>query len=340
MKNILLALVTVCYCSSFSIAGQKVIVIPANGEERAIHFTPEDSEFVVLVSSNSNKSSRVIFGLKSSVEILVEASTRKAKRSVQVSSLGSVKTGWNSKAIDFFAGDRGVSKFRMGGSSAGGEQGLFRDPNCSCLTEPEILELLTQNPSYTRDSLCAFLRANLGTLDCSIFGNSGQNQTLTSQAIGIELRDTCDKNSKSVTRFVLKPNVNLANYPQGIIVNISFKNEPFAGAQGMSVKPVSEGKTAPHPLFLSRTMGLAWGSTKEFIRVSQWRGSKLSRVLDLKGGDSDVYYRGMILNRTIASKALSMGGKAVVDLRSNAGVTYGFCMRMSRSRQYYGSYSR
>lgn len=340
MKSTLFLVISLCFYSSSSIAAPKVLVIPATGEERTIHFTPQDSEFVLLVSSNSNKSSRVIFGLKSPVEILIEASSRKAKKSAQISSFANVKTGWNSRAIDFFAAGRGVSKFRMGGSSSGSTENLSRDPDCSCLTEPEIQELLAQNPSYTHESLCAFLKSQVGRLDCSIFGDSNQNQTLTSQAVGIELRDTCDAKSKSVTRFVLKPKVNMAEYPQGIIVNVSFKNEPFAGAQGISVKPVSEGKTAPHPLFLMRTMGLAWGPTKEFVRVSQWRGSKLARVLDLKGGDSDVYYRGMILNRTIASKALSLGGKAVVDLRSNAGVTYGFCVKMSRSRQYQGSYTR
>lgn len=145
-------------------------------------------------------------------------------------------------------------------------------------------------------------------------------------------KDAC---KSSINQYLVRFIVNLsavdpARYATGITVKGGISLSRGA-IQAASIKPSSDGKYSPNPLFLMESLG----GYSENLNVIIWSGGKPRRISSVKIADY-IYYKGYRFARAVASKYLS-GGTATVEI-SDSSEAGGACFRLVRSRQNKNGY--
>ncbi len=105
-----------------------------------------------------------------------------------------------------------------------------------------------------------------------------------------------------------------------------------SGGREASIKPVSDGKYAPRPLILMRSLG----ACGQELNVVQWNAKKPTRIVKSHPYDM-LPYHGMILNRSPLGPAELTGGMGTFEL-SNSYESYGVCFNLVAQRQRANGY--
>jgi hypothetical protein len=143
---------------------------------------------------------------------------------------------------------------------------------------------------------------------------------------GVVRKDACKKKqSKSSYEIVFTGRVKTR---KPLLVRIS-ESSPVV-KKAATIKPISVGKFSPAPLLLMESLGLC---DQLLNKVTWQRGAPSVTPLTI---EDVISYRGLVLNRSNISLALS-GGRGVFDLDDGRSA-YGVCMTFIRTRQRVNGY--
>lgn len=154
-------------------------------------------------------------------------------------------------------------------------------------------------------------------------------------SIGMLRKNACAAPNKS--RYLVRLAVNLtdidpAAVQAGAEIRATFRERNYTGTKASTIKPVSEGRFAPHPLLLMSSVS-AFG---ERVLVTRWKNNRPRPSIELPVEDY-VYYRGLVLTRSVVSSLLNGKGKATFEIMGG-GRGYGVCFQMRRARQSRNGY--
>jgi len=233
------------------------------------------------------------------------------------------------------------------------------DAQCRMLTEDvlqQLIDYLTQEygGTWNRESVCAFVFGDEETpVDPGPGGGGGDssspvdtttdpNDTFYSDprngaaaGYGHLLKDSCDARAK---RYLVKMTIDLSavdhtQYQNDIEIRIRAAAKGYSGKKAATIKPVSDGMFAPHPLLLMSSVG-GWGG-KEKINLTRWSKGKPGKLTSIEIKDH-VSYHSLYLTRSVIGAQLR-GGRGVFTI-SNGSEAYSVCFSLVRSRQRINGY--
>lgn len=232
------------------------------------------------------------------------------------------------------------------------------DAQCAMLTDDVLQQLIgyltdAYGGSWNRESVCAFVFGDEETPVDPGPGGGGDSSspvdTTTDPAdtfysdprngaavgYGHLLKDSCDARAK---RYLIKMTIDLSTvdhsqYQNNIEIRIRAGAKAYSGKKAATIKPVSDGKFAPHPLLLMSSVG-GWGG-KEKINLTRWSKGKPGKLTPIDIEDH-VSYHSLYLTRSVISKYLR-GGRGVFTI-TNGNEAYSICFSLVRSRQRINGY--
>jgi hypothetical protein len=155
------------------------------------------------------------------------------------------------------------------------------------------------------------------------------------KSIGMLRKNACAAPNKS--RYLIRLAVNLteidpAALQAGTEIRVTFRERKYTGTKASTIKPVSEGRFAPHPLLLMSSVS----AYRERVLVTRWKNDRPRPSVELPIEDY-VYYRGLVLTRSVVSSLLNGNGKATFEI-VGGDRGYGVCFQMRRARQSRNGY--
>lgn len=355
----LLVLVLLAVQSSFAAPAPMIVKLDGKGGVKKINI-PAGSPIRTItayVPSKGNITQYVSFNIAGPKGVNVTGKAILGKSGKYDAQLKTTKD-W--VAMKFAKGGKELSAIKLTGSSidmsSSSSQSTSSSSNqsgnfyCAGFTVGEIDEMIRMlaqyaNLRYTRDGWCSELASNgfNGNLngflpsDDSNGGGTGSSDSMLELARLLVRKDTCNAKSNSV--YLVRLDISLSgvsaqDFANGFQIQVSSNVINYAGRRAASIKPNSDGKFAPRPLYLMATTGGFGGN--ERINVVKFSKNKPGSPKKVRVEDY-VYYRGYTLARAVADSTLRMGGKANVELQSDNAV-YSVCFRMSKSRQKVNGY--
>lgn len=237
------------------------------------------------------------------------------------------------------------------------------NPICGLFSPEEIGELarglaLTYGGSWTPGHVCGFIVDNyLGgagecdwanpTPECQVildelFGGTppppiGQARSATQSALsmsGVFSKDACASADEPYifAVYVDLSRVSKAGGPRVATISYLGQTRARQGGREASIKPVSDGKYAPRPLLLMRSLGACGQS----LRLVEWGPSRPVKLTSMRPYDM-LPYHGMVLNRTPLGPSELRGGSGTFEL-STSYESYGVCMSLVAQRQRVNGY--
>lgn len=165
-------------------------------------------------------------------------------------------------------------------------------------------------------------------------GGTGQVGNEVTQ-IGLLRKNACAGAKRS--RYLVRMKVDLsavdpATLQGGVELRGSFKERNYNGSRAASIKPRSDGRFAPAPLLLMSSVS----SYGERLSVMRWKNNRPRKATPVRIEDY-VYYRGLVLTRSVVTSLLNGKGKATFEL-TNGDRAYAVCFSMRRERQNRNGY--
>lgn len=151
---------------------------------------------------------------------------------------------------------------------------------------------------------------------------------------GLFRKDACLSKAKSNYLLMLELDLSKVDRSVPRTLNFSFRVEEKKIPEGLpaALKPESEGRYAPKPLFLMSWVGDTCGNK---ITVTSWKKGKPVQTISEK-----VYgllsYKGLVIALSLANGALT-GGKGTAELYTSD-EAYGVCFDLARYRQNKNGY--
>jgi len=146
---------------------------------------------------------------------------------------------------------------------------------------------------------------------------------------GLLQKDAC---GRPADKYVVRVRVKLPpTLPKSGFLRIRLTEGKYTGDKRATIKPVSEGKYAPDPLFLFSSIS----SCGQRMQVTKWAGGKPMVTQDVRLYDL-ITYRDMTLTRSPVGSYLT-GGKASIEL-FNRNYGYAVCFNLTRTRQRANGY--
>ena len=232
-----------------------------------------------------------------------------------------------------------------GTGSVPGQQQSTNTASCPWLTEELYTRLrdayqARDGVAYTRDQVCARLTPGASqddTTTTSTNNNPTTTQEETSDQPSVQVasflrKNTCDAKIKGyVVRLrVLLDGVDASTLAAGFTVQAKIAEVIFTGNKASSLKPKSDGRFFPNPLFLISSTGYSVYGDKENVSLYRWVKGAPRYLLSLPIY-SYMYYRNLRLARIVATKAMR-GGKATLEITGGTYI-YSGCYELSRRRQ-------
>lgn len=315
---------------ALSRSGSGSIEIPAN----------YDSNSAVLYTVISGSITQAIeLSLQAPPGVTLGADSRVIGRGETVAKLIDASTGWNSQRFMTNSGSesttyRALSDGALIPLPGDGGGGGVSPGECGGLSEADIQRIIVEagasGITLTREIICQMFNAQGLTsapAALSTYTSTGGRMILH--------KDTCATNSRSKQLVRLKLNtsrVDPALKAQGYTVSVAARPQTYRGKKAASLKPKSEGRFAPQPLFLMTSLN-GWGKQK--INIVEWSRGKIARIRTTNTADF-VYHAGKFLTRTPAGRFMS-GKKATVEL-TNGQAMYSVCFTLTRRRQNVNGY--
>lgn len=324
------------------------INIPAGSSEKSI---------TAYIVSKGNETEYINFAATGPAGVSVSARSQ-VLTGKNIARFVKANKRWN--LVPFRKSAKNFKSLSITGSSGSSSQimALSSAEFCQGFTVEDIDEIIrtiaSMGVTYTREQVCQIYRdygitkyhgqTGGGTgrpVDGGITGTGGGTGsfTPTNLASGFALlrKDTCatKKTSSYIVRFDISlARVSAKDRQNGFKIELTASPVRHLGSKASTVKPTSEGKFAPRPLFLLNTTG-GFGYGSEEMNVVRW-SNRRPRVSNVRIEDY-VPYRGLYLARAVADRHLRGGGWATVELLGNSSA-YSVCFRMARTRQRVNGY--
>lgn len=367
----LIAACIICSLSSFSFsAAEEAASIRSikvkSGKKASINLTAADKglkKIIFYAPSKGNSTGRFEFLVESNAPVTAKAYSL-VTRSKDVTATGLQSSGWSTLSFQHNGKTRrSVSLFSTAGAGVVSprKSGSDKpDPNCGCMTESSIEQMLAYGMGMTRQQLCGMLgkmprcpdvsedngssqenpEDNDGIGDDST-GSGSRGSIQWAEGAGIIQKNTCSKKYS----YFAKIEADLSKVPEsafdeGIAVGISLTFKNFDGTQAATMKPASDGKWAPRPILLISQINHGF---PEQVRLVYWKGAKIRNQKTLTVGEPKFissmgrYY---YMHLRVMSGFLS-GGQAPIEVVAPSGaLAYSHCFTLRATRQNRGGYTR
>lgn len=228
----------------------------------------------------------------------------------------------------------GLSNAFMSSGSARQSATEGGDPNCGCLSEQEINDILSLfRGLYTRENFC---RNYSPRTTCSGNGNSsGGGSTDSAYAYAFIESNRCLAGGKPAVAIELDLSGVAAADLQGEI-KIKTRLSMYSGNRRAAIKPRSDGGIFPGQALL---LAGPVGGEDAGVDLAKFSGARRTsnQTLAVPSQGGAIYYRGNTYLRRPISKYLS-GGKGVFQI-TGGGRGYAICVTLARKRQNLNGYT-
>lgn len=329
----------------------KFVKIPPRAKKASLNLGAADKALnkVVFYALSPGKSTeRFEIYLKSTVSSTVKFSYRAIPKSKSIDAAAKEERGWiptSVKVANAYVKSIKVKVANENPYDNGSGNNEAKDPNCGCLTELEIQQGMKIWAEYgqftTREEYCALvMEGETGPWDCS---NGYDVPDLPQLSTEIDGSGIIRKNScSSAYKYIAKLEFDLSRvsddeFNQGVSLSAGIKFIEHDGDRAATLKPASDGGIFPGEAILLISQ-LYWGS-EESVNIVYWKGTKLIRRTELTRRDR-VGVSGHSFHRAVITPLLK-GGVATAEVVSTSYPdAYSHCLRLVRSRQNFGGYTR
>lgn len=152
---------------------------------------------------------------------------------------------------------------------------------------------------------------------------------LYGSATGFLEKDNCASIKNYLVKLTVKlDKVSAAALAQGFNVQARLQEVEYSGPRVGSLKPISDGKYAPHPLLLMQSLGGG-----QWINLVKWAGGRPKILMKVAATPSLAFHRGYVLIRILADKLIAGGRGELINFElTNGRSVYNICGKRAKVR--------